>query len=142
AAPSFEGRAAQEAESELRARLRAAPFLRVGATGRPLHVLVEPDQPGGTTFVGVAYDPNSVKPVVVERKQRPIRPSALLPPLLAVVLAFVTRRLLLSLGVAIGAGAILAAGWNPFAFVPHAAKAYLWDATLSDPFMLWIFVFT
>lgn len=142
AAVSFEGKDARLMENELRQRVRSRPAFELSRSGRPLHVLVEEDPRNDALFVGVAFDPYSISPAVSEQHPRPIRPSAILPPLVAIVLAFASRRLVLSLGVAILLGAALSAGWNPLAFVPHAVVEYGWKATVVDAFKVWIVVFT
>ena len=141
AALYLDGRAANEAAAVIRARVAAAPHLELKSNGRPLHVLVE-DAGGGAVKVSIGYDEFSVQPSGVRKTQAPIRPWSVLPPLLAIVLAFATGRLVLSLLTAIVVGAILAAGWNPFEFVPRVVVDYGWRATLTDSFKLWIFAFT
>jgi len=137
----FEGKAIEGAKEMLRSRVRAAPDLQITTSGHPLHILAE-TQKDGRLFVGIAYDEHSSAPLVVEKFRKPISVWAALPPLLAIVLAYATGRLILSLVVAIVAGAVLSAGWNPFAFVPRALVDYGWKATFTDGFKLWIFVFT
>ncbi|MBC8357055.1 MAG: Na+/H+ antiporter NhaC family protein [Planctomycetes bacterium] len=66
---------------------------------------------------------------------------SLLPPLIAITLAIVTRRVVVSLfaGVAVG-GLILSAG-NPFAAIESTLETHLWTS-LSDNDHLRVFVFT
>lgn len=133
-----EGRAI---ESVVRARVAGSPVLELKSSGRTLHFIYEP-QADGSAKVGFAYDEFSMAPAMVWHTGEPISVWSALPPILALILAFATGRLLLSLGLAILVGALLSAGPNPIAFVPHILVEYGWKATLSDPFKLWIFTFT
>lgn len=135
------GREANEAADIIRARVRAAPHLQLKANGRPLHMLVEP-LAGDAVKVTLGYDEFSVQPVGVRVSQSPITPWSVLPPLLAIVLAFASGKLVLSLVLSIVLGAILAAGANPFEFLPRVLVDYGWKATFADSFKLWIFAFT
>lgn len=71
-----------------------------------------------------------------------VRGSAILPPLFAIVLAFATRQLLPSLGLAIALGAILAARFDPVDAALRIADRYAWESILLDASKLWIVVFT
>lgn len=128
-------------ESAVRARVAASPVLVLRNSGRPLHFLYEP-QEGGRAKVGFAYDEFSIAPAIVWHTGDPISVWSALPPILALVLAFATGKLVLSLGLAVVVGAVISQGPNPAAFVPHALVEYGWKATFSDPFKLWIFTFT
>lgn len=66
---------------------------------------------------------------------------SLLPPLVAIVLAIVTRRIVFSLIVGIFAGALLMAGGNPLVAIYHTWETHLWQ-TLIDPGKLRVFSFT
>ncbi|WP_373046005.1 Na+/H+ antiporter NhaC family protein [Vulgatibacter sp.] len=137
----LDGKMARDVEDVVRSRVGAAPHLHLSASGRTLHVFVS-ERADGTMEVALGYDELSVHPVGVTTSRAPIRPWAVLPPLLAIVLTFATGRLVLSLVLSIVVGAGLAVGWNPIAFVPHALVDYGWKATFSDAFKIWIFVFT
>lgn len=65
---------------------------------------------------------------------------ALLPPLLAIAAAIITRRVYLSLGFGIAMAAWIFAEFNPL-MIPVVAMQWL-VAELSDPFNLGIFIFT
>ncbi len=121
-------------------RLSASKVLKVGDAGYPLRV--ELDLSADPPSLVLGYAEASRRPVRVEAHRAPIRPWALLPPLLAIVLAFATGRLALSLVTAILCGAIVAAGPNPLDFLVHAFVAYVWEATLTEPFNLYILAFT
>lgn len=71
-----------------------------------------------------------------------VRGVAILPPLFGIVLAFATRRLLPSLGVAIGVGALLAADFDPLDAGARVLRDYGGTSILGDPSKLWILVFT
>lgn len=137
----MEGPDALSIQAAVRARVGASPLLELRNSGRPLHFIYEP-QPDGSAKVGFAYDEFSMAPAMVWETHAPIRVWSVLPPLLALVLAFATGKLLLSLGLAILVGAVISAGGNPMAFVPHAIVEYGWKGTFTDPFKLWIFTFT
>ena len=66
---------------------------------------------------------------------------SLLPPLVAIVLAIATRRIVLSLIVGIFAGAMLMASGNPITAVYHTWETHLWN-TLVDSGKLRVFSFT
>jgi Na+/H+ antiporter NhaC len=67
--------------------------------------------------------------------------AALLPPLVAILLAFLTRRTLLSLGIGIALGTFLVTGFAPTAFLQLLFADILWARILSDPFHLHILGF-
>lgn len=137
----LEGKEAKDAERIVRDAARALDHIEIRGGGRPLTVILQ-KRDGGAWWVGAAYDEASAAPVLEELVQQPVRPWSVLPPLVAIVLAFATGRLILSLSLAILLGAILSVGANPFAFLPHAVVEYAWKATFTDPFKIWIFVFT
>lgn len=66
---------------------------------------------------------------------------SLLPPIVAIVLAIATRRIVLSLVMGIFAGALLMAGGNPLEAIYHTWETHLWR-TLIDPGKLRVFSFT
>jgi len=66
---------------------------------------------------------------------------ALLPPLLAILLAFLTRRTLLSLGIGIVVGVFLVSGTDLGAFFSLLFGHILWEKILSDSFHLYILGF-
>jgi Na+/H+ antiporter NhaC len=73
--------------------------------------------------------------------ENPAHWSAVLPPVSAIVLAFLTKRLLLSLGLAIVFGGILKVGLNPVVFVPKVVTGYI-GGTIVELGKVWILVFT
>ena len=66
---------------------------------------------------------------------------SLLPPVVAIVLAIATRRIVLSLMIGIFAGSLLMAGGNVFVAVYQTWETHLWT-TLIDPSKLRVFSFT
>ena len=66
---------------------------------------------------------------------------SLLPPLVAIVLAMVTRRVVLSLGVGIFVGALILSGGNPLLATARSLESYLWKS-LADEQHLRVFAFT
>lgn len=66
---------------------------------------------------------------------------SLLPPLVAIVLAIATRRIVPSLIAGIFAGALLMAGGNPITAIHQTWETHLWH-TLIDPGKLRVFSFT
>ncbi len=126
--------------ARIRERLGTSGRLKVGDTGQPL--VVDLDLAASPPRLTLAYAPESRIPVTVSVTHRFIPAWSVLPPLVAIVLAFVTLRLVFSLLTAILLGGLLAVGPNPIAFVGHSLKVYLWQATFSDPFKLWILAFT
>ena len=66
---------------------------------------------------------------------------SILPPIVAIILAIVTRRAVLSLFVGIFAGALITAGWNPVTAVHDFFEVHLWP-TLVDPGKMRVFAFT
>ena len=66
---------------------------------------------------------------------------SLLPPIVAIVLAIATRRIVLSLVLGIFAGALLMAGGNPLVAIYHTWETHLWR-TLIDSGKLRVFSFT
>ena len=63
------------------------------------------------------------------------------PPLLAIILALLFRDVLISLFVGIFSGAVILAGWNPFAAFGRTVDTYIVPA-LADPDRISIIVFT
>ena len=66
---------------------------------------------------------------------------SLLPPIVAIILAIATRRIVLSLIAGIFAGALLMAGGNPLMAIYQTWETHLWQ-TLIDPGKLRVFSFT
>jgi Na+/H+ antiporter NhaC len=66
---------------------------------------------------------------------------SLLPPLVAIVLAIVTRRVIPSLIVGVFIGALIAANGNPLPAVYHTLETHLWGA-IVDGFHLRVITFT
>ncbi len=66
---------------------------------------------------------------------------SIIPPLVAIVLAIVTRRPVVSLIVGIYFGAIVTAGGNPLAAFADTCEVHLWP-TLVDPGKMRVFSFT
>jgi Na+/H+ antiporter NhaC len=120
--------------------LEASEILRLSDTRHTLRIHL--DLSATPPAIEMRYAEGSPAPVVVSQTRTPISGASLYPALLAIVLAFATGRVVLSLWAAIVLGALLSAGMNPVAFVPHAATDYFWKATLTDAFKLWIVVFT
>jgi len=71
----------------------------------------------------------------------PYGPLSLLPPVVAIGLAIVTRRAALALVVGIYFGALVTTGGNPFTAVYDTLEVQLWP-TLTDPGKLRVFAFT
>lgn len=71
----------------------------------------------------------------------PFGPLCLTPPLLAIALAIITRRIVLSLILGIFAGAMVMAHGNPLVAVARTWETHLW-AVLVDPGKLRMFSFT
>ena len=68
--------------------------------------------------------------------------TSALPPLVAVLIAVVWRRLLLALGLAVALGALIRVGFaHPLEAARHAAVTYLWGSTF-EAFNLYIIAFT
>jgi Na+/H+ antiporter NhaC len=67
--------------------------------------------------------------------------TAILPPLVAVLLALFFRRLIVALVSAVVLGALLQTGFNPVAGLQKAAVDYLWGS-VADSFSLYIIGFT
>lgn len=65
---------------------------------------------------------------------------SLLPPLLAIVLAFLTKQVLISLFLGILAGAIMLAGWNPFQGFLRTMDSYILGS-LADSWNAAIIIF-
>ncbi|MCF6466467.1 Na+/H+ antiporter NhaC family protein [Clostridium sp. Cult2] len=65
---------------------------------------------------------------------------SILPPLLAIVLAFVTKQVLISLFLGVFIGAIMLNGWNPFYGLLRAMDTYL-VGSLSDSWNAAIIIF-
>ena len=51
---------------------------------------------------------------------------SLVPPLLAIALAMLTRRIVFALGVGVFAGALILAGGNPVLATSRALELHLW----------------
>jgi Na+/H+ antiporter NhaC len=66
---------------------------------------------------------------------------SLLPPLLAITLAIVTRRVIVSLAAGVFVGAMILAEWNPFQAIVAVVHAHLWPS-LVDADHLLVFAFT
>ena len=66
---------------------------------------------------------------------------SLLPPIIAIVLAVVTRRAVPSLMLGIFVGALVTAGWNPIIAIHDFFEIHLWP-TLVDPGKMRVFAFT
>ena len=66
---------------------------------------------------------------------------SLLPPLVAIVLAMVTRRVVLSLGVGVFVGSLILSGGNPLLATARSLESYLWKS-LADEQHLRVFAFT
>jgi len=132
---------AKEALPLARSRLERSARFEPKPSGRPLRLLVARDASGGVKL-GLAFDEASVAPVEVIAEHRAVVPWSVLPPLLAIVLAFATGRLILSLLAAIVLGAALSVGLAPLDIVSKTAVDYGWLTTFTDPDKLWIFVFT
>lgn len=66
---------------------------------------------------------------------------SLLPPIIAIVLAVLTRRAVLSLLLGIFVGALVTAGWNPIVATHDFFEIHLWP-TLVDPGKMRVFAFT
>ena len=66
---------------------------------------------------------------------------SLLPPIVAIVLAIATRRIVFSLIAGIFAGSLLMAGGKPLLAIYHTWETHLWN-TLIDPGKLRVFSFT
>ena len=74
-------------------------------------------------------------------EDHPYGPLSLLPPIIAIVLAIVTRRAVLSLVLGVFCGALITAGGNPLTAVWETCEIHLWP-TLIDPGKLRVFSFT
>jgi len=123
-----------------RDRVLASPHLTLSARGFRIRLLYA-DVPEGMR-IGLAFDETSIQPIEIDRTLPPVRVWAIFPPLLAIVLAFATRRVVLSLGLAIGLGALLSAAFDPLEAIVRAVRDYAWKSILSQPSKLWIVVFT
>lgn len=132
--------AAARVMESARTRVVASPSLRLSATGLRIRLLLA-DAPEGIRL-GIAFDETSVHPIEIDRTFPRIHGWAIFPPLLAIVLAFATRRVVLSLGLAIGLGALLSASFHPIEAVVRVVKDYGWSSILSQASKLWIVVFT
>ncbi|MBB73090.1 MAG: hypothetical protein CMJ75_01110 [Planctomycetaceae bacterium] len=66
---------------------------------------------------------------------------SLVPPLLAIALAMLTRRIVVALAVGVFAGALILAGGNPVLATSRALEAHLWKS-LADEQHLRVFTFT
>lgn len=88
---------------------------------------IEPDK-------GAGYD-------ALDAKKRVGTWEAVLPPLIAVLIALFFRRLIIALVAAVWVGAALQTGFNPFAAAWMGAEKYVWGS-LADTFSLYIIAFT
>ncbi len=136
---SLEGDAPAHRE-RMTKHLEASPLLLLGNVGHRL--VVELDLSSTRPGIEARYALESEQPVIVAASRSWITGSSLLPAVVAIVLAFATGRVVLSLGVAVALGGLLSVGANPVELVPHAARDYFWKATLTDSFKLWIIAFT
>ncbi|MDA3810092.1 MAG: hypothetical protein PF518_07115, partial [Spirochaetaceae bacterium] len=66
---------------------------------------------------------------------------SLLPPLLAIALAFITKQVILSLFLGVFSGALMMNGWNPFFAFLRTLDTYLVDS-LADGWNAAIIIFT
>ena len=66
---------------------------------------------------------------------------SLVPPLLAIALAMLTRRIVIALGIGVFAGALILAGGNPVLATSRALELHLWKS-LADEQHLRVFTFT
>ncbi len=132
---------AREVIEVLTQRLKRSSTLQFSGSGRTLRLLFQ-QEPAGAVRVGLAFDEGSAAPIDLVETGSPIRPWSVLPPLIGIVLAFATGRLVLSLLTAIVVGAGLASGLNPWDIAVKTVMDYGWTATFTDPDKLWIFVFT
>src|SRR6056297_3519181 len=66
---------------------------------------------------------------------------ALVPPVLAIVLAIWTRQVFVSLFLGIFAGATIIAGWNPLEGLLNSFSTYLVSNSLADSWNIGIIVF-
>ena len=66
---------------------------------------------------------------------------SLLPPLLAIALAFITRQVLLSLFIGVFSGALMMNGWNPFIAFLRTLDSYIVNS-LADSWNAAIIIFT
>ncbi|TZE83121.1 Na+/H+ antiporter NhaC family protein [Calorimonas adulescens] len=66
---------------------------------------------------------------------------SLLPPLLAIILAFITRQVIVSLFLGLFVGVTMLNGWNPFQGFLHSLDTYIIKA-VADPWHAGILVFT
>ncbi|MCK5199099.1 MAG: Na+/H+ antiporter NhaC family protein, partial [Spirochaetales bacterium] len=66
---------------------------------------------------------------------------SLLPPLLAIALAFITRQVLLSLFIGVFSGALMMNGWNPFIAFLRTLDSYI-VGSLADGWNAAIIIFT
>ena len=135
----FEGAAGAHAET-IEARLSSSKHLRVEGAGFPLQIAL--DLEATPAQLQLRYAARSAAPVEVKVDTRPVSGLAIFPPLLAIVLALVTGRLLLSLTSAVASAALLAAEGGLWQSLVHAWDAYFWSATFTEAFNLWILVFT
>jgi len=137
----LEGAEARSAEEEVRARLERSALLSLGGRGAaPLLLRLDTAASGHVDSTITLHHDGQI--VQTAGSQTPIRPTSVLPPLIAIVLAFATGRLILSLCTAIVAGAIFAGGPGPLSVAHKVFVEYTFDATLRDTGRLWIFVFT
>src|SRR6056297_2263318 len=66
---------------------------------------------------------------------------ALVPPVLAIVLAIWTRQVIVSLFLGIWAGATILAGWNPIVGLLDSFSEYLVASSLADSWNIGIIIF-
>ena len=69
----------------------------------------------------------------------PYGPLSLLPPLVAIVLAVATRRVIVSLISGVFIGALVTTGWNPLQAIHDTWETHLWN-TLIDSGRLRVFL--
>ncbi len=127
-------------DERIRRHLDTSLILNIATTGTDL--VVRMDLSGDSPTVEAKYGIDGPSPILVAHSRSPIRPAALYPALAAIILAFATGKVIISLGVAVLLGAALATGANPAEMASHAARSYFWEATFTDTFKLWIIVFT
>ena len=77
----------------------------------------------------------------MESSGHPYQWLSLVPPLLVIVLAVVTRKVFASLLAGIFAGALILCNWNPIAATGDFVTVHLWPA-LIDPDRMSVFIFT
>ncbi|MDF1562542.1 MAG: Na+/H+ antiporter NhaC family protein [Deltaproteobacteria bacterium] len=138
----------EEGEREIARRtFSAAPWIREAAAGEvvdgELRAYLGFDEETASLSAAIELSrPGAGPPATAKTERRLISVWALTPPLLAILLAFATRRLFPSLISAIALAALLSAPDLTLLGVDYGLKEYLWAATASDAFKIWILVFT